>query len=533
MFCMNCGVKLKEEPVKTGRFASDLYDCLRLSGYLDRKDMKMLHALLTDRAETFPDDKKSFLRYADDRFLAICSEAAYKNRSGLEEIRSKASYYLQHEYMLSGEWSDRLAESTVQAFALFEQNQSSAANVDPKAGHPSGPTGSLKTPAWQQENYMNEPTDILDSAPGAVHGEKLDTPLQPTWQQEEYMNEPTVLLNQNPGPMPGNAQGMPLRPDYAPLPQKKKKKKWLVGVIAGAAALLIICFLIFAMQPVPYMAEESIEIGAGGTHTIAIEDLKEGTDVVWSSSDPAIVSVDESGTITANEEGSAEITAAIEDEEIGSCTVKVNKLQIELEDLDRYLSYPERKYDGTGFEANEKLLSDVPEGALIYPSEGAACTFIVRGTQTEDVTWKSSDPSVFSVSEDDGSEETGTECHGTAKEAGVVTLTATVDGQTLAKKFGVALDDPEAEVLRVNKKELQISDKEAELLVTTGYAGLEVVTNDRSVVDFDFGKNWYASTAVVKVKKKGTGTATLTIIAKDKDGNMIDSTKTEVKVTCK
>lgn len=68
--------------------------------------------------------------------------------------------------------------------------------------------------------------------------------------------------------------------------------------------------------------------GKGGKLTADIQPSVLGdTPIVWSSSDPAVASVDASGTVTAHKAGTATITASEESGHAGSCAVTVNPVE--------------------------------------------------------------------------------------------------------------------------------------------------------------------------------------------------------------
>lgn len=88
----------------------------------------------------------------------------------------------------------------------------------------------------------------------------------------------------------------------------------------------------------PSFSEETINMNLGGTRQMACSFdpwYSNHKDLVWSSSDPSIVSVDENGLLTANGEGTAVITAANAEDEtkFDTCTVVVAVLSLKYEGL--------------------------------------------------------------------------------------------------------------------------------------------------------------------------------------------------------
>lgn len=140
---------------------------------------------------------------------------------------------------------------------------------------------------------------------------------------------------------------------------EKKEKRWLIPAVCGAAALVIAAGCILGIllyrqalqtktvdpaippEPAPIpeepvvlesisMSEQALTLFVGREAQLSLSAVPEEYPLdgaVWSSSDPAVAEVDESGLVTANRTGEAEITAE-KDGKSAVCRVTVKEQEI-------------------------------------------------------------------------------------------------------------------------------------------------------------------------------------------------------------
>lgn len=148
---------------------------------------------------------------------------------------------------------------------------------------------------------------------------------------------------------------------------------------------------------------EELSLPPGGTQALVASVVPDGAtnqEVIWSSSDPDVVAVDENGAVTALVVGQATITVTtVEGGFTASCTVTVTPIAVTSITLDKTsLSF-------SSLNTTQKLTATVKPDNATYPT----------------VTWSSSNTSVATVS------STGTV---TSKGSGTTTITASADGKT-------------------------------------------------------------------------------------------------------
>ncbi len=146
-------------------------------------------------------------------------------------------------------------------------------------------------------------------------------------------------------------------------------------------------------------------IGETYTFTVSVTPASASEYVTWESSDIAVCSVDDNGTVTAVNGGTAEITATCGDQ-TATCIVRCAFATVDLDQL---------------FTLN---YTDI---TMFYPGEEVQLSVTNLDDDSEDIQWESSDPSVATV--EDGLV--------TAVSNGTITVTATlmsgsVEGQTMS-----------------------------------------------------------------------------------------------------
>lgn len=165
---------------------------------------------------------------------------------------------------------------------------------------------------------------------------------------------------------------------------------------------------------------ESLDLAeAGTTMTLTAVFAPEGSTakLTWTSSDPAIATVDEAGTVTAVAPGTTVITATMENGQQASCTVNCTWTAEGGEAAGGEAPAGEEGTQGEEEAPAEPALST---NDITLDSEGATQQITITGTE-EQPTWSSSDTSVATVSSD------GTV---TAVAPGRATVTATVGDKT-------------------------------------------------------------------------------------------------------
>ena len=154
---------------------------------------------------------------------------------------------------------------------------------------------------------------------------------------------------------------------------------------------------------------------AGTTMTLTAVFAPEGSTapLTWTSSDPAVATVDEAGTVTAVAPGTTVITAAMENGQQATCTVNCTWTAEGGEEA-------AGGEEGGAEEAPATSGPTLSTNDITLDSEGATQQLTITGTD-EQPTWSSSDTSVATVAND------GTV---TAVAPGRATVTATVGEQT-------------------------------------------------------------------------------------------------------
>ena len=190
------------------------------------------------------------------------------------------------------------------------------------------------------------------------------------------------------------------------------KKKWIVVAFAACAIALTSCNVFSEPESI---AVESVTLDAttltlalGATRKLTATIKPDNADdktVVWSSSDTAVVMVDNDGTVGAIKTGTATITAKSADKQ-ATCTVTVSEIAV---------VNPDSSVAVESVMLNTTTLT-------IEPGKMRTLTATVTPSNAEDkiVTWSSSDEKVATVSDD------GTV---TAYAEGTVTITAKAGGK--------------------------------------------------------------------------------------------------------
>ncbi len=171
--------------------------------------------------------------------------------------------------------------------------------------------------------------------------------------------------------------------------------KGVVTPVANGKALISVCgekgsgiahctVTVSVISSITFRYPE-VTVGVGRTQQLQYTVEPQETDIsqlIWSSSDPSVVSVDGDGIITALKLGTAQITLASEDGSIsGSCTVTVSE------------NIP---VEGVTFSVTE-FVFDSPDDVLVLTP-----VFTPESTTERELEWMSSDPNVVTVNPETG-----------------------------------------------------------------------------------------------------------------------------------
>ncbi len=254
-------------------------------------------------------------------------------------------------------------------------------------------------------------------------------------------------------------------------------------------------------------SELTIEIGLTGelTATVLPEDASVQT-VIWTSSDPKIVSVGEDGILTALKVGSVVITASTLD---GSMSAECNVTVID----------PSVSISFEQSEVTLKLGNETEDHMTLVP-------IVTPANADETFTWVSSDDKIVTVSASGVIR---------AKELGSAVITVKGSSGAVAELTVTVEKAPifiSVESVTVISDELE---REGMITVSEGqYVNLGVKISPASATDQTY--TFTTSTAAVKIKNGKlfgikSGTAIITVVANNKGGKKISSEQIIIRVT--
>ena len=218
------------------------------------------------------------------------------------------------------------------------------------------------------------------------------------------------------------------------------------------------------------------------TATVLPENTTDSKSVSWSSSNEAVATVSEDGTITAKSAGTAVITATSTNGKTAGCTVTVSKKEIPIVDV-----------------ALNRTSATITEGDILNLT---ATVLPENTTESKNIGWSSSNNDIATV------DSTGKV---TAKQAGTVVITATSsNGKTASCTITVEKKEiPITEVV-LNKTSVAVDEGETIKLIATVYPenttngkSIKWSSNNNTVVTVDLMGN-------VTAKKAGTAIITAT-----------------------
>ncbi len=235
-------------------------------------------------------------------------------------------------------------------------------------------------------------------------------------------------------------------------------------------------------------------INLGGTAQLGVTVLPADAtnkSVTWSSDKPSVVSVTQSGEVTANAVGTAMITAVTNDgNKTVSCTITVNQNTVPVTDV---------------------TLSATLETVTVDYKIQLTATVIPADATNKNVIWSSSNSSVVSVTQ---SGEV------TANATGMATIIVrTVDGNKTAICSIIVNSSSPDNLLSVSldKYTIDMRYKDTDALKATASAAVRTInwkSSDESVAKVDSNGN---------ITSTGTGTAVITASAADEFGNIISA----------
>ena len=232
------------------------------------------------------------------------------------------------------------------------------------------------------------------------------------------------------------------------------------------------------------LSESAVGIIEGNTHKLTATVLPENTtdskSVSWSSSNEAVATVSEDGTITAKSVGTAVITATSENGKTASCAITVSKKEIPIVDV-----------------ALNRTSATITEGDILNLT---ATVLPENTTESKNIGWSSSNNDIATV------DSTGKV---TAKKTGTVVITATSsNGKTASCTITVEKKEiPITEVV-LNKTSAAIDEGETIRLIATVYP--ENTTNGKSIKWSSNNNNVVTVDLMGNVTAKKAGTAIIT-----------------------
>ena len=246
------------------------------------------------------------------------------------------------------------------------------------------------------------------------------------------------------------------------------------------------------------LKKSSLILGVGLTEKLnyTIEEELNSSDIIWKSSDPSVATV-ENGIVTAISEGSAIITASINGIS-STCKVTVSSSYVSV----------------TGITLNKSSMN-----ILVGSTEMLTKTISPSTATNQDVTWKSSDQDIATVSSDGLI---------TAKKVGTTIITVTTNNGYKTTCRVTVVDTIALKEISLNKTTLIIKEKETETLKVN--FNPSTATNKKVT--------WKSSnTSVATVNSSGKvtgiapGSATITVVSND--GEFVATTKVTVEAISK
>ena len=76
-------------------------------------------AVIQDLGKDFQQERKLLSRCMDDKFLSLCVQAKTSSPDQLPAIQKRVREYMEHEYMVSHDWSDRIAHAMVYGIGRY------------------------------------------------------------------------------------------------------------------------------------------------------------------------------------------------------------------------------------------------------------------------------------------------------------------------------------------------------------------------------------------------------------------------------
>ena len=251
------------------------------------------------------------------------------------------------------------------------------------------------------------------------------------------------------------------------------------------------------------LSESAVGIIEGNTHKLTATVLPENTtdskSVSWGSSNEAVATVSEDGTITAKSAGTAVITATSTNGKTAGCTVTVSKKEIPIVDV-----------------ALNRTSATITEGDILNLT---ATVLPENTTESKNIGWSSSNNDIATV------DSTGKV---TAKQAGTVVITATSsNGKTASCTITVEKKEiPITEVV-LNKTSAVVDEGETIRLIATVYPenttngkSIKWSSNNNTVVTVDLMGNVTAKkagTAIITATSENGVSASCTITVNKKD----------------
>ena len=155
------------------RFAQAIYELLEGTNPRFPDDCKRFLSGVQDVASDHPREKKSLGRFADSHFVEICAAAGEVDEGDIPQVISRATDYLQSEYLLEESWAAHLSEEFVLAMWAHGHGESSEwiGDQHPVASVTAAAAGTTGSAAGKE----NRPKKPIDESAGET--EMIDDPV--------------------------------------------------------------------------------------------------------------------------------------------------------------------------------------------------------------------------------------------------------------------------------------------------------------------------------------------------------------------
>ena len=159
------------------RFAEAIYELLEGTNPSFPDDCKRFLSGVQDVAGDYPREKKSLGRFADDHFIEICAAAGKTDEEDIPQVISRATDYLQSEYLLEESWAAHLSEEFVLAMWAHGHGESPEwiGDQHPAGAIAAGAAGSAARKAGRPQKPIDERAGETEMIDDPVTGPRRET----------------------------------------------------------------------------------------------------------------------------------------------------------------------------------------------------------------------------------------------------------------------------------------------------------------------------------------------------------------------